>query len=335
MNLRFMISTRPHPCTKRNMAGEHQPNGDCTTTGHSPAVAMPSAAPAGESNAGSNTHTTPGDPGKGTRMSAVVTVEPNQQLQHAEPQTESAAMLAMISRAASDPSVDIEKLERLMAMKERADMRVAETAFNDAMTRAQARMHAVAPDKTNNQTRSDYASYPALDRMARPIYTADGFALSFGTTDSPKPDHVRVTCHVSHAAGFARDYTVDMPADGKGAKGNDVMTKTHAVGSAVSYGQRYLLKLIFNLAVGYGFEDDDDDGNSASPPVDTQSAPADKAPASFDPAWNDRIKEVQTVEELTALKAEMLNGWGDAMKIPKALKAACHARMTALAGAKA
>jgi hypothetical protein len=49
-----------------------------------------------------------------------------------------------------------------------------------------------------------------------------------------------------------------MPADGKGAKGGDVMTKTHATGSAIQYGMRYLLKMIFNIAVG-----DDDDGNAA------------------------------------------------------------------------
>jgi hypothetical protein len=38
------------------------------------------------------------------------------------------------------------------------------------------------------------------------------------------------------------------------------MTKTHATGSAVSYGMRYLLKMIFNIAVS----DRDDDGNAAS-----------------------------------------------------------------------
>jgi ERF superfamily protein len=51
-----------------------------------------------------------------------------------------------------------------------------------------------------------------------------------------------------------------MPADGKGAKGGDVMTKTHATGSALTYGRRYLLALIFNLAIG---ELQDDDGNAA------------------------------------------------------------------------
>jgi hypothetical protein len=69
-----------------------------------------------------------------------------------------------------------------------------------------------------------------------------------------------VICRVSHQNGHSRTYQIDMPADGKGAKGGDVMTKTHATGSAVSYGMRYLLKMIFNIAVS----DKDDDGNAAA-----------------------------------------------------------------------
>ena len=64
---------------------------------------------------------------------------------------------------------------------------------------------------------------------------------------------------MGHEGGGERTYHIDMPADGKGAKGGDVMTKTHAMGSAVQYGMRYLLKMIFNIAIG----DDDDDGNAA------------------------------------------------------------------------
>jgi hypothetical protein len=58
-----------------------------------------------------------------------------------------------------------------------------------------------------------------------------------------------------------------MPADGKGAKGGDVMTKTHATGAAMSYGMRYLLKMIFNVAIG----EDDKDGNA--PEQRTATAP--------------------------------------------------------------
>lgn len=172
------------------------------------------------------------------------------------PQTEASAFVSMIERAARDPSVDMDKLERLLAMKERQETRAAEQAFAEAMAKAQAEMRAVAADANNPQTRSRYASYMALDRATRPIYTRHGFALSFNTDVGPTPDILIVGCSVMHAAGYTRHYSVPMPADGKGAKGGDVMTKTHATGAAMTYGQRYLLKMIFNIAVG-----DDTDGN--------------------------------------------------------------------------
>jgi hypothetical protein len=168
-------------------------------------------------------------------------------------------MLDIIDRASRDPSVDIDKLERLIGMKERMEAKAAQAEFDRAMVTAQEAMRAIAPDKENNQTHSRYATYAALDQAVRPIYSAHGFALSFNTGDAPNPNEVRVMCTVSHREGHRQDYKIDMPADGKGARGNDVMTKTHATGAAASYGQRYLLKLIFNLAVG----DVDDDGNGA------------------------------------------------------------------------
>lgn len=183
---------------------------------------------------------------------------------------EAPAIVAMIERAARDPNVDIDKMERLLQMQERVLARNAEQAFNVAMTAAQSKMRAVATDSNNPQTRSRYASYAALDRAVRPIYTAEGFALSFDTADGAPDQYIRVVCHVSHRGGYSRTYHIDMPADGKGAKGGDVMTKTHAVGAGSSYGQRYLLKMIFNIAIG-----EDVDGNepvSTAPITDEQAA---------------------------------------------------------------
>jgi len=171
--------------------------------------------------------------------------------------SESAAVLNMIERAARDPAVDIDKLQRLMEMRKETQKEAAEMAFNASMRCAQAEMRPVSADAHNPQTRSKYATYAKLDRVLRPVYTGHGFALSFDEADSPKPDHIRVLCYVSHDSGFTRTYHRDMPADGKGAKGGDVMTKTHAVGAATSYASRYLLKMIFNVAVG----EDDRDGN--------------------------------------------------------------------------
>lgn len=193
---------------------------------------------------------------RGAAMSGPLLEAPVTAIEQADPVD---AQVQMFERLARDPNASVDKIERLMALWERTELRRAEAAFNAAMSEAQREMRPVAADATNPQTHSRYASYEALDEALRPIYTQHGFALSFNTGDAPQPDYVRVLCDVTHIGGFAKPYRADMPADGKGAKGGDVMTKTHAVGSAMSYGMRYLLKMIFNVAVG----DDDDDGNRA------------------------------------------------------------------------
>lgn len=167
-------------------------------------------------------------------------------------------VLSLFERLASNGNVSVENIERLMGLWERVEAKKAEAAFNEAMAAAQQEMRPVAADALNPMTRSRYASYAALDRALRPIYSKYGFALSFDTAESPKPDHIRVICAVRRG-GHAVFPQIDMPCDGVGAKGNAVMTRTHAAGSAVSYGMRYLLKMIFNVAVG----EDDDDGNAA------------------------------------------------------------------------
>lgn len=177
------------------------------------------------------------------------------------PASESARLIHVIAAAASDPTVDIDKMERLWVMHEKLSNKAQEEAFNSAMNMAQREMGRVSADAANQQTRSVYATYGKLDRAVRPIYTKHGFSLSFDTGEGAPEGCIRVLAYVSHSAGHTRTYRADMPADGKGAKGNDVMTKTHASGAAMSYGMRYLLKLIFNIAIG----EDDTDGNDPAP----------------------------------------------------------------------
>lgn len=174
----------------------------------------------------------------------------------------SASLMDVIARAASDPTVDIDKMERLIALQQQVSSREAELAFNQAMNAAQAEMRPISANASNPQTKSRYATFDKLDRALRPIYTHHGFSLSFDEGDSPKPNHIRVLCYCAHNGGHTRTYHRDMPADGKGAKGGDVMTLTHAAGAAGSYGARYLLKGIWNVAVGA----EDDDGNLGPAP---------------------------------------------------------------------
>jgi hypothetical protein len=179
-------------------------------------------------------------------------------------------MLQMAVAQGADP----DRLQKLLDLQERWQATQAKRAYDDAMNVAQGEMGRISADATNPQTRSQYASYGKLDKVLRPIYVRNGFSLSFGEADSPKAEHVRVTCKVSHREGHSEIFHTDMPADGKGAKGGDVMTKTHAVGAAKQYGMRYLLKGIFNVAIG----EEDTDGNQQKPP-------ATQAPEGFDAWW--------------------------------------------------
>lgn len=181
--------------------------------------------------------------------------------------SDSGAIMSIIERAASDPNTDIEKMERLLAMHERILERNAAQEYANSMNQAQGKMRAVSQDASNSQTHSKYATYTALDKVLRPIYVDHGFSIEYDTEPSPHESEVIVVAKVSHTSGHTETRRLPMPCDGKGAKGNDVMTKTHATMSAITYGRRGLLKMIFNIAEG-----EDDDGNLAgSPPIDDET----------------------------------------------------------------
>jgi len=175
-----------------------------------------------------------------------------------------------------------EQLQILQEMYFKDKARKAEEEFNLAMNAVQAEIGRVKPNLLNPQTKSRYASYDKLDAELRPIYTRHGFSLSFSEEDSSKPNHVRVICYVSRG-GHTRVYRKDMPVVTTGIKGNEMMTPTHATASADSYGKRYLVKDIFNVAIG---EDDDDGSNRCA--YDFQSLHVDVSRANgiaTRPAW--------------------------------------------------
>jgi ERF superfamily len=174
--------------------------------------------------------------------------------------------LAMIERAVRDPTVSLDKVNALFDRLAAEELRIAQRAFDDAMAAVQAEMAPIRANALNPQTKSRYANYQALDAALRPIYVKHGFNLSFDTGYDAPEGYVRLLCHVT-GHGDRRTYHVDMPADTKGARGQDVMTRTHAAISAITYGRRNLVFMIFNVAVF------DDDGNAASRRVQVVDTP--------------------------------------------------------------
>lgn len=163
------------------------------------------------------------------------------------------SLLAVISRAAADPSCDIEKMERLMAMHERMQDKAAEAAFNAGMAQMQCEIPTVFEAAVNLHTGNSYATLDDITRIIKPIMQRHGFAITF------KVDHqdklISVTGILMHRDGHREQTTMALPADiGKGR--NEVQ----AVGSSTTYGKRYVLSALLNITTG---ETRDDDAQSS------------------------------------------------------------------------
>ena len=200
----------------------------------------------------------------------------------------------VIIRAAQDPSVDIDKLERLVELQEAHETRVADCRFNEAMSAAQSEMEPVRADANNPQTKSRYAKYATLDRAIRPIYTKHGFAVSYNTEPSGDPNLVRVIALVTNGP-ITQRRQVDMPIVTQGFRGTDMMTRIHATESAITYGKRTLLGMVFNITIST-----DDDGNRAGGYTQRQPIRPTPATTPVDP----RTGEVLPPHDIGFLDAE-------------------------------
>jgi len=194
-----------------------------------------------------------------TQKKALAKKQEAAEIQEVQPVSDAVIMASLVEKLVLNPDVSIDKLERVIAIQDQKEAKQSETAFNAAMAKAQHEMSPVSANAVNTHTRSKYATFDQLDRSLRPIYTKHGFALSFDEGETDKADHLRCLCYVTHKAGHTRTYHKDVPIVTTGAKGNTLMTPTHANASADTYGMRYLLKKIFNVAIGEA----DDDGNAA------------------------------------------------------------------------
>ena len=172
---------------------------------------------------------------------------------------------------AINADLDIAKLERLMEMKEREETKTAKSLFNTAMARVQQNIQPIIADAENSQTGSRYSKLATIVRTLSPIYTAEGFSVSYGTEqcDSEKLTDAgwfRTTAELSHAGGFSKMFHVDLPVDTHGMAGKVNKTVIHGTKSAVSYARVILMGLMFNFTTS---NDVDDDGNYAGGTVET------------------------------------------------------------------
>lgn len=175
-------------------------------------------------------------------------------------------MISMIERIVMDPSVPIERLERMLALKERMedraredDARRAKHAYLAAMATCQAELPVVTRNRENTHTRSRYADLAAIEEQAMPVIHRHGFSTSFWPGGYNDRGEQRIHWRIAHRDGHEESGVGEIPVDKAGAQGKVNKTDTQAFGSTTSYGRRYLLCMLFNISTG-----DDIDGQKVT-----------------------------------------------------------------------
>lgn len=241
-------------------------------------------------------------------MSAVQKIEAQEPL---APVNETAAIVSMIERAARDPAVDIDKMERLLQMQERVIERRAKAAYDAALAEMQPKLPVIgrrgrieirAKDtKTGERTgavqqSTGYALWEDINEGIRPVLAEYGFALSFrvGLAGDGK---ITVTGILSHREGHREETTITLMHDSSGSK-----NAVQAVGSSTSYGKRYTASALLNLTS----RGEDDDGKKAAEEQTITDEQADELSKLLTSTGSNLVLFLKAIklESLTEIRAE-------------------------------
>lgn len=168
--------------------------------------------------------------------------------------------MEMLDRAITS-GAGIETLEKLMGLQERYEANQARKAFDDALAAAKSEIPTIKKNrqvgfasKKEGAARTDY-KHEDLAEIARtvdPILSKHGLSYRFKTSSNPN-EPISVTCRVSHRLGYSEENTLSAGRDDSGNKNS-----IQAIGSTITYLQRYTLKAALGLAAS-----NDDDGKTS------------------------------------------------------------------------
>lgn len=154
----------------------------------------------------------------------------------------------MLSQAV-ERGASLEVIEKMMGLQERWEKNQARKAFDEAVASAKAEIKPVERNREGHN-RKMYADFSAIAKAVDPIITKHGLSYRFRTEQG---DRINVTCVLSHRLGHSEETTLSGPPDASGSK-----NAIQAIGSTLTYLQRYALVQMLGIAVG-----DDDDGTAA------------------------------------------------------------------------
>jgi hypothetical protein len=175
------------------------------------------------------------------------------------PATGAADLLSVIARAAADPSVDVAKIRGLWEIREEVRKTEAKQGFVAALAefkRSPPRIlkgkHVQFTARNGSETNYRHATLADVSDAVAAGLQAHGLTFRFSTRQ--EAEKIRVTCILTHEQGHSEETTLEGSPDDSGGK-----NRIQAVGSAVTYLQRYTLLAALGLAT---HDMDDRDGRA-------------------------------------------------------------------------
>lgn len=215
----------------------------------------------------------------------------------------------VVERLASNPQVDIDKLEKIIALQERILAHEARTAFNRAFAAMQADLPVIAERGKTDKAR--YATLEDIVEAVRPVLARYRFALSHRTEWLPD-GKIRIVGTLAHEDGHEATSEFLASPDTSGSK-----NAIQAQGSALSYGRRYTTLDLLNIVSRY--QDDDGTTAHAKPAAvpdepagfadwaDNMTAVAEEGTKAMVACWNASPKAMQ--DYATKHRRALTQGW--------------------------
>ena len=164
----------------------------------------------------------------------------------------------LIAFAMQRGDADLDRLERLMELQIKWDERQARNAFITAMAAFKADPPTIEkanfaqfPNSKGYTTEYAYANLADVVKAVAPALAKHGLSHQWST--SQDAGSITVACVITHQAGHSERITLTAQPDASGGKNS-----IQALGSAISYLQKYTLLAITGLAAS----DLDDDGQN-------------------------------------------------------------------------
>jgi hypothetical protein len=172
---------------------------------------------------------------------------------------------------------DLDRLERLFALKREYEADEARKASNAAFAAFKDEAVRIIKNRTVKDgplKGKSFAELYAVVNAVTPALSKHGLSVSWSVVADEK-DWIKVRCTLKHVAGYSEFVEQGGPPDTGGAK-NAIQARA----STVTYLERYTLKAILGLAE----QDDDDDGDGGAQTRDEQQRKRDEPPAAYDQA---------------------------------------------------